>query len=280
MFAKFNISIDEMNQFCNHFNWDNVTATDIDKEFASQKGKSKKLLDSNLLKDNIWDGDAIRELNFPTEIGKFDVFISHSHNDVDEVKRFAYLLKHKFNINCFIDSSIWGNMEDLLKTIDKDYSKSKSDPKYYDYNKRNFSTAHVHAMLSMALMEMIENCDCFLFIGSDQSMLNLPYFKDHSDATLSPWIFEENKFVHLIKPNIPDWALKKSTKYYSADGSLNESERLKIAYRLDLHNFHKLSYNILCNVLMKKKVDKNISSLDELCATSGIYDELNNLLYD
>lgn len=278
MFAKFSISIDNIQHFIDCFDWRNISSDDINLDFQEQLDNSRKILDANLLKDNIWDGDAIRESNFPTHVGDFDIFISHSHNDVAIVKQFAYLMHKQFGIRCFIDSSIWRNMEDLLKAIDKDYCKIESNPPYYDYNKRNYSTAHVHTMLSMALMEMIDNCDCFLFVGSNQSMLNLPYFKGHSDATLSPWIFEENKMVNLVKPNIPDWALKKCTIWCSADGSLKESEMLQIVYKLNLYGFHKLSCDLLYSMWKKRSGNNNF--LDELCSVTGVYDELNNLLYD
>ena len=76
----------------------------------------------------------------------------------------------------------------------------------------------------------------FLFIGSKNSTLNLNYFRDHSDATLSPWIYEENTFVKYIKPIIPEWLLRKRERRYFSGGigRINEDRKLNIAYKLDM----------------------------------------------
>jgi len=44
-----------------------------------------------------------------------DVFLSHSHNDRERVLGLAGWLKNRFGLIAFIDSSIWGYSEQLLK---------------------------------------------------------------------------------------------------------------------------------------------------------------------
>ena len=192
MFAKLNISINEVRKFINALDWSDIRQRDIDEYFNSEKRTSKKVIDDSLLKNNIWDGDGVREMNFPLQLGVRHIFISHSHDDIEDVKKFAYAVEQEFGVNCFIDSMVWQNMNDLIRAFDEVYSLSDDNRNRYSYKKRNYSTSHVHTMLATALLEMINDCECFLFIGSKNSTLRLNYFRGHSDATLSPWILTLN----------------------------------------------------------------------------------------
>ena len=98
--------------------------------------------------DGIIDGTKLQENWFPTK-QKFDVFLSHSHNDEKLAILFAGFLKEKLDLDTFIDSCLWRYSNDLLKELDKKYCKY-SDGVSYDYNKRNYSSSHVHMMLSIA----------------------------------------------------------------------------------------------------------------------------------
>ena len=90
-----------------------------------------------------------------------DIFISHSHQDYDDVVALAGWLHQNFCITAFIDECLWGFCEKLLKLIDNKYCRT-SDGDFYDYNKRNYSTSHVYMMLAMSLAEMIYNTVIFL----------------------------------------------------------------------------------------------------------------------
>lgn len=276
MFAKFNISIHEVREFVNSFRWSPTSYRDVDLYFDSYKDTSKKIIGKALLKDGVWDGDGVRELNFPTQIDKRHIFISHSHDDIDVVKRFAYLLECEFGVRCFIDSMIWHNMPDLIKNFDEVYSWN-SDKTRYSYKKRNYSTAHVHTMLSTALLEMINNCECFLFIGSDNSTIGLRAFRDNETATLSPWIYAENTFVNHVKPIIPEWLLHRLNCFSGGIGRVDEDRRLNIAYKLDLSSFHTLSSDYLLR--MCNEEIKETDFLRCLYEDSGVLKQLKPLLY-
>jgi hypothetical protein len=88
--------------------------------------KSKKNVHSNLeqiIKKNIINGDVLQNMWFPTEIfgNNNFVFISHSHKDEKLAIRLAGYLYEKFSIISFIDSCVWGYMDELniASTIQK-----------------------------------------------------------------------------------------------------------------------------------------------------------------
>ena len=277
MFAKLNISINEVRKFINALDRSDIRQRDIDEYFNSGKRTSKRVIDDSLLKNNVWDGDSVREMNFPLQLGVRHIFISHSHDDIEEVKKFAYIIEQEFGVSCFVDSMVWENMTDLLKAFDNIYSLS-TDGKSYSYKKCNYSSAHVHTMLATALLEMINDCECFLFIGSKNSTLKLNYFKDHSDATLSPWIYEENTFVRFIKPIIPEWLLprRRLNMFSGGVGRVDEERELNIAYKLDMSTFHTISADLLLD-LDEEELSEN-DFLYRLYESSGILQQIEPLL--
>ncbi|NTW54623.1 MAG: hypothetical protein HGB15_07660 [Chlorobaculum sp.] len=128
-----------------------------------------------------------------------DVFISHSHKDVDTALIFAGWLSEKQGIVSFIDSCVWGYANDLLKAIDDEYC-YQPEKGTYDYQKRNFSTSHVHMMLSIALTRMMYNTECLFFLNTPNSIIPKNVIKGSSTAeTISPWIFAEIEMSKLVK---------------------------------------------------------------------------------
>jgi hypothetical protein len=117
--------------------------------FNKQKAYVEKSLKSFIYGNNILDGSKIQASWFP-QIDT-NIFISHSHDDTDRAIAFAGWLWDNFKLTCFIDSLIWGYANDLLKEIDNDYCLNE-DGTFYNYEKRNYSTSHVHMMLSTALV--------------------------------------------------------------------------------------------------------------------------------
>lgn len=143
--------------------------------------------------------DASRLINdwFPNY--KPDVFISHSHFDERTAKRIACWLKKNFDLNAFIDSTVWGNSNELLKKLDNKYCLTKTDKngkKTYDYDIRNFTTSHVHMMLSTALNDMIYASECVLFLNTPKSVQTAE-IKDKK--TNSPWIYNELKTACIVE---------------------------------------------------------------------------------
>lgn len=104
------------------------------------------------------DGDLIQKEWFPEK--DWDVFLSHSHNDLDKALKIKVLLEH-FGLKVFVDSTVWGFADNLLRKIDDAYAQ-RSEGHYY-YNKRNQTTAAVHLMLSTALTQVMDNAEAVFF---------------------------------------------------------------------------------------------------------------------
>ncbi|MDY4789745.1 MAG: hypothetical protein SO179_04145 [Bacteroidales bacterium] len=153
-------------------------------------------VETNLKKfisDGKLDGTAIQDNWFP-EISDCHIFISHSHKDKELAIALAGLLKEEYNLNSFIDSCIWGYADKLLKIIDNEWCKNP-DNLNYNYKKRNSSTSHVHMMLNMALMQMIDKTECLFFLNTPNSIS----LSDIKTQTLSPWIYSEIGISRMIE---------------------------------------------------------------------------------
>lgn len=165
------------------------------------------------------DGTRIRDNWFPQI--QADVFISHSHADKELAMALAGWLQKEFNLKPFIDSSVWGCANDLLKRIDRRHCFDEAR-NVYDYDKRNGSTSHVHMMLATALSAMIDRTECLFF-------LNTPGALSVSQATAktkSPWILYELSLVQVLRRRRPKGLLRKI-----ALESLDRSDLEKLAQR-------------------------------------------------
>lgn len=188
---------------------------------------TKSILDSYLLPNGNLNGNKMQKDWFPKL--KADVFLSHSHSDRESVLILAGVLKDFFGLNCFIDSSVWGYSEDLLKQIDNQLCMKKDG--HYDYSKRNYTAAHVHMMLNVALSQMIDKCECLLFINTPNSVSS----KDVVSKTESAWIYAEIATSKLVrrKKTRPD----KLVKSFSDGGDLITES---IEYDLDLDHLYEI----------------------------------------
>lgn len=176
--------------------------------------------------------DDLRNLFFPS--AECPVFLSHSGQNKQNVRKFAQWLKKNFEINAFIDSDLWGCIADLQRKIDAKYS--KGDNGKYDYEKRNYSTAHVHMMLSHALTQMIDYSECFIFLKSSESIS----IQDTQKGTFSPWIFHELATVDTIRENRNRKSLPKDLmKHESFSKAIGGTE-----------NEIKIFYPVPCNLLI------------------------------
>lgn len=153
------------------------------------------------VKGEILYGSALAEEWF--EIIKSDIFISHSHNDQELALVLAGGgLKDKFNLKVFLDEVIWGSADELLLSIDNRYCKKTDDT--YDYNKRNLTTSHVHAMLTTAILNSIDKTEVVLFLNTENSVPKIEnVISESGNYTLSPWIYEEIVATNILKRH--DW---------------------------------------------------------------------------
>lgn len=186
--------------------------------------------------DGVIDGNKVIDKWFP--IIDCDIFLSHSHKDESKAIALAGLLYENFGLKTFIDSTVWGFSDILLKVLDDEYCKNENG-QTYSYEKRNFSTAHVHLMLNSALNKMIDNCEAVFFLNTPNS-ISAP--NTISESTRSPWIFSEIATTQIIRKKTPE-RLKQKTRTFSSKVTLSESARsqLNIEYQLELSHLTKLN---------------------------------------
>lgn len=176
------------------------------------------------------DGTALTEKYFP--VLHKDVFLSYSHNDQDLAYMVAGFLNACFGLTVFIDSLFWGSGDALLREIDDEYCWQESS-KTYNYHKRNFSTAHVHGMLTSALMKAMDQAEIIIFLNTPQSAPSVgeTIEKDgYDEYTLSPWIYEEILLTTMLKET--DWEIYR--RGGRSDGMILEhfDKQLRIRYKL------------------------------------------------
>lgn len=196
------------------------------------------------------DGERIMRDWFP-EIDNH-VFISHSHNDIQIAKVFAGWLYGNFGITSFIDSSVWGYANDLLKIIDDKYCKNDVS-NTYNYAKRNFSTSHIHMMLMAALNKMIDKTECIIFLNTSSSNI----CQGINDKTLSPWIYGEIETTRIIRKQHP-----KRIKTFRGGGKIIK-ENLDVQYPLNLKHLMDLNSDLLVQ-WSKGNINDPLDALDKL----------------
>ncbi len=160
------------------------------KIYEDKKAEVSKNIEQYISEDGNLRADEIENDWFP--LTKADVFLSHSHKDEKLAVSFAGFLHEEYNVNVFIDSCIWKYSNDLLKEIDNEYCVTERHANgdcTYSYNIRNQSTAHVHMMLNAALMKMIDETECLMFLNTPNSIKISDI--QYKSTTASPWIYSE-----------------------------------------------------------------------------------------
>lgn len=219
------------------------------------KNEIEKNLDNFRNADGTLDGKQLTAEWFP--LIKADVFISHSHKDIDTALLIAGLLFKLQGIKCFIDSCIWGYADDLLRIIDNEYCLKPSGS--YSYEKRNYSTSHVHMMLSIALTKMIYNTECLLFLNTPNSIYprdSIPGTKKE-DETLSPWIHTEIEMTKLVQSRNAE----EHRSIIKSHSVLDEA--VSIRHSADTSNMEQITYQQLYNWVKQEYNDK-YSALNKL----------------
>lgn len=255
LYSKFNLEMS--NNFC-----DSETRNYF---YKGQQIYEKYQKDLNKqLKSLVFDGDKLDGTTIQKnwfDAMKADVFLSHSHKDIDQVKAFAGWLYENFNLVAFIDSCVWGYCDDLLKEIDNTFCKNSED-NTYDYNLRNHTTSHVHIMLATAITEMIDNTECIIFINTPNA-ISLSNDIDkiqrgENKVTLSPWIYHELAMTSVIRRReLKD--TRKKVKYEKF------SESVGIEHEVNRYLKNMISINERELMLWKNKYKKfNGFSLDLL----------------
>ena len=224
--------------------------------YESNKVLIKESLELYTSPDDILDGSQMEKDWFP--LIKADVFISHSHGDEIKAIAIAGWLKDRFRIKAFIDSCIWNHADKLLRIID-DKCCVNTAKTAYDYTLRNYSTSHVHMMLSTALSKMIDKTESLFFLETKNSTI-----KDGiKTKSLSPWIYSEIAISKIIQKKLPD-RYDRVTMMFSDGGVMrNLNEAINITHDLDLNHLTEINNPILQKWSEKKIYLPNLA-LDKL----------------
>lgn len=220
--------------------------------------------------DGVIDGADLSALNFPFDTNPdtpvhYDVFISYSHLDEKKARYLYWFLTTRCKLRVFVDSTIWHSADSLLKAIDDKYCKNANNDNY-NYKKRNFSTSHVHTLLSMAMLNAIKRSECFIFIESGNSLTLKDGIQNHS---LSPWIYQETEFVNSLPRILPErFRINRRRRIFS-EARITDSAVLKIRYTLQTEKFHLLTQK---DLLMLQRF-KGTNGLDNL------YRQNTNIFY-
>lgn len=192
MFRGFNLNDFSIESFEEHLTYYEKIGRNLCATYAVKANKSLTdfMLNSTI---DVLNATAMKKAWFPIYEDKFDIFISHSHDDEKLAYAIAGYLKETFKLNCFVDGEIWNSADGLIFKLDQ---LNEPNTNEFDYNKRNQSTSQVHSLLMMAIMQMIDNCDCLFFLNTPKSM---PFDIAAKRLSNSPWIFIEIGISKLIQ---------------------------------------------------------------------------------
>ena len=170
---------------------------DVGKEVRlRQVSRVKRKLSEHVGLNGRLSADDIAKQWFP--LVKADVFISHSHRDINYALKLSGWLKVEFGIEAFVDSVVWQDADKMLRDLDDEWCRLPNGN--YQYDKRNGSTSFVHTMLMVAIGEMIDQSECLFFLKTPSSSTAEDIVKKtNEEKTSSPWIYTELTLSKLIR---------------------------------------------------------------------------------
>ena len=223
----------------------------------SYKRKIKESLNNYYLKEDEYiDASSIEKRWFP-EI-ECDVFISHSHKDKEQIVSFIGWLYKLFGIRAFIDDAIWDNVDELANRLStKIYQDRLEDTFITEEQANSYGASNAFLILNSAIERMIDKAECFLFIGTRNSLI------DGDTHTKSPWIYTENLFSNLVKQK-PLSEYRNNRLAHSREGL---REAFEISYKCDFGSYVQLTRDDL-TALVRSKTSITIAeeNLDMLYA--------------
>lgn len=248
MYRAFNVAL-ESNKYLGYVN---TRQYENDKSISLQK--LQKIINSREI-IQAWE---IKKLLLPSK--RYDIFISHSHKDLELAKGFANYLYLFFNVTCFIDSLYWGNIDELQNELNElhltyDGVTKKS---YYDYEKTLQVAKHADMILASALTEMIDNCECVFFLNTDSSVIRGTEAISKNE-TYSPWIYHEVFTTTIIQKKQRS---KFNESYQFRDNAIKQIP--DISYGLDLSGMTVLREEDIFEWEIKINSNKDKHPLDVL----------------
>lgn len=194
------------------------------------KSNIKKNLENYLLPNKKINVESLRDDWFPTE--QYDIFISHSHKDIEDVKALAGYLTYVKKLRVFVDSFIWGYFQDLQKKLDDKYNLQENGS--YNYSGSNWCCNNVSIILNSALQEVIDKSEVIFFYNTPNS---ITHNYNDQDRTESPWIFSEIETTRIIEKHCPK-RLKPALESYN---NLKKDDSAEFSYSIKKYHLINLS---------------------------------------
>ncbi|SAU82877.1 Uncharacterised protein [Klebsiella variicola] len=149
-------------------------------------------------------------------------------------------LYSKFGIRSFVDSEVWGYMDDALRELNNNHNKFPGQENTYIYERCNKLASNLNMILSSALIKMIHESECLIFINTIDSCI-----RDGNEfRTKSPWIFTEllmssmlEKRAHKDRP----LELRKSLDESRAVAANESFDQALFSYPLYLKHMHNVT---------------------------------------
>lgn len=213
-------------------------------------GDQKKEVENSLNKyisNNIIDGSRILNDWFP-EV-KADIFLSHSSGDKDLVNALAGWLNETFKLKCFVDSNVWGYAGNIAELLNRKYSNKRRDGQggsLYNHQDCLKVSEHVNNMLNIALIKMIDKCECIFLLNTEKS-IQMDVDSKNLDITYSPWIYSELVCSQFIRKRKLSEHRDKVELLYGEQYNIYEAENkgMRISYEVPINHLIKINSTVL-----------------------------------
>ena len=246
MYRGFSLKIDESHcsEILKNLN-SNARNLNFNRNFYNQYDPSfEQILIENIVNQQSLDAEKIKGDWFPTI--ESDIFISHSHRDLDTVEKLATIFSKYLKLKVFIDSKVWKYSDNLVQMIEEKYCVSEKSI-------HDKIVAHVNIMLSSALTKMLNKTECVIFLNSENSLIPNKY--SNSAQTDSPWIYYELFITSLLPVKSPNRKMPFEIR--------NEAQQFQILHTVPLNHLTDLDCIDFKNWI-EKSVTSNENSLDVL----------------
>ena len=243
----------------------------------AQKEVAQKVIQEKILSGKwVIAGDKTESEWFPQL--KKHVFISHSHKDEDAALLVAGLLKDRLGIDAFVDSAAWGCYRGLAKCL---YEVAKRGypniTSQQDTQLRMSATEHAHCMLSKSLIQMMDRCECLMFLDTPASV-GLHNINIAGSSTFSPWIYTEIEASRVLRRYMYPRSMLKAANESLRSFAMDEAPRVQVVYPLNLEHLETLAPRMFAQWVADAEEKKRRLAddryrpyrlLDELYANTG-----------